>query len=104
MLGLLSWVCLLSPAIEESVQYWLNEVALPTQSTKEVPTPGLQGTLWDILPTGLYRKIDEYRRAQQDSWGTVLLEALEAYAEKIPLKVPRPDSDSGVHQRMASGG
>ena len=107
---------LLSPALEEAVGYWLNECTLPATTTKEVPTPGLQGVLWDIIPTGLYRRIDEHRRAQQDSWSTVLLEALEAFADKIPLKIPRPDPkpstdtldagwtaehDSGVH--LATG-
>jgi hypothetical protein len=101
----------MGPATEEALAYWLNECTLPAAGAKEVPTPGLQGTLWDLLPTGLYRKVDEHRRAEGDSWATVLLEAMESYADKIPaprLQPPRPDTrhvdsewDSGVH--LATG-
>ena len=97
---------LLGPATEEAMTYWLNECTLATVGAKEVPTPGLMGTLYDLLPTGLYKRIDEYRRANGDSWATVLLEAMEAYAAAIPappLRVPRPDSGSGVHPRLATG-
>lgn len=98
---------LLSPALEEAISYWLNECTLPAVGAKEVPTPGLMGTLYDLLPTGLYNKIDEHRRAAGDTWATVLLESMEAYAAAIPappLRVPRPDSDSGVHQRVSPTG
>jgi hypothetical protein len=105
---------LLGPAIEESMGYWLSECTLERAIPKELPTPGLMGVLFDLLPSSVYRKVDEHRRAQQDSWSTVLLEAFEMYAASIPapkLQPPRPDthevdrgwseSDSGI--KLASG-